>query len=131
MNKAILAISLISLLSASHSFGQSDKLAQEGKIYELTDEVQLRPLIENFQQNLSALIPDTRIQACFDATQYLSQDGGRDGSCGAACYVKTRDETRTLMMCNDVLVGDFTLKMSGFAITRDFVIEFTRMNCAG
>jgi len=51
---------------------------------------------------------------------------GRDQSYGAFCLLK---EDRLAMMCDDTMVGKFTLKLSGFAISPGDLVDFTKANC--
>jgi hypothetical protein len=54
----------------------------------------------------------------------------RNQSYGAFCNLKTNPPS-TIMVCNDMMVGEFTMKLFGFAETRHWLIDFTNSNCPG
>lgn len=54
-----------------------------------------------------------------------------DYSYGGICDLTAGRERRTIMVCDDTMVGKFTLKVSGFAIDRRELASFTRANCPG
>ena len=54
-----------------------------------------------------------------------------DYSYGGICDLTVGRERRTIMVCDDTMVGKFTLKVSGFAIDRGELASFTRANCPG
>ena len=54
-----------------------------------------------------------------------------DYSYGAVCHLTIGRERRTVMVCDDTMVGKFTLKSSGFAVDRSELASFTKANCPG
>ena len=51
---------------------------------------------------------------------------GRDSSYGAFCLLT---DDRLVMICDDTMVGKLTLKFSGFAVSADELVDFTKANC--
>lgn len=85
-------------------------------------------MIKQFEDGLKNLNPSARIRACAIAIEY-TRDGIRDFSRGAVCDVFIGNTKTQLLMCDDDMVGKFTIKGGGFAIARDEVVNFTRLNC--
>lgn len=54
-----------------------------------------------------------------------------DYSYGAICELASGRVRKTVMLCDDTLVGKFTIKIGGFTIERSSLIAFTRANCPG
>ena len=54
----------------------------------------------------------------------------RDGSFGGICTLNGTP-VRDVLVCDDTMVGKFTIKAWGFAETPEDVAAFTRVNCPG
>lgn len=78
-----------------------------------------------FQRSLKELGINGKLTACDLMVELIEDKGGRDQSYGAVCKLNNR----TVMICDDTMIGKLTLKLSGFAITGDDLADFTKENC--
>ncbi|MGF6607819.1 hypothetical protein OKW45_002719 [Paraburkholderia sp. WSM4175] len=53
----------------------------------------------------------------------------KDESYGAVCSFDGGSRPRDIMLCEDTLVGNLTIRAWGFAIAKDSVLNFTKQNC--
>jgi hypothetical protein len=58
------------------------------------------------------------------------RQGVRDGSFGGICTL-SGTPTRDILVCDDTMIGKFTIKAWGFAETPEEVAAFTQANCPG
>lgn len=78
-----------------------------------------------FQNDIRAYGISVKLSACNLMIELTDSPGGRDQSYGAICMFNNR----TVMVCNDTMVGKLTIKLSGFAIIEDDLVDFTEENC--
>jgi hypothetical protein len=78
-----------------------------------------------FQSSLAVFGIPGELSACDLMVEVIDHRGGRDRSLGAICMLNGKP----IMVCNDTMIGKFTLKLSGFALTADSLVDFTANNC--
>jgi hypothetical protein len=81
-----------------------------------------------FNQSLKRLGFTEELSSCKILVE-LHQDV-RDGSFGGICTL-TSTPARDVLVCDDTMIGKFTIKAWGFAETPDDVAAFTQANCPG
>ena len=120
-NKAYaLAVLLFSGLTSFQS------LASSVRVTDITDEQRVTHIIAEFKDGLTRKGFDSHITACDHVVEYVVQStSGHDYSYGASCTVA---DGTTFMMCNDILIGKFTLNKVENS-TREKLKEFIHNNC--
>ena len=85
-------------------------------------------IIASLQEGLDQIGFEAKIDQCELIVTYVDDVGsGRDSSYGADCAVKSVKGTQSLVMCDDWLVGKFTLAPG--MMRRDQLGRFIRNNC--
>jgi hypothetical protein len=85
-------------------------------------------IIASLQEGLGQIGLDAKIGQCELILAYFDDRGsGRDSSYGADCAVTSAKGTQSLVMCDDWMVGKFTLAPG--AMPRDRLGRFIRDNC--
>ena len=95
--------------SAQYVTSKEDRLAQ----------------MADFQRSLRDVGISGELTACDLMIEVIDDRGGRDRSLGAICKL----DGRTIMVCDDTMIGKLTLKLYGFAVTAKDVSDFTADNC--
>jgi hypothetical protein len=115
-----LLVGLLLVLSAS----AVAEPTEAGKL--ITDSAQVEQHTRDFERSLELLGIRWRLQ-CQKMIELTPES--RDRSYGAICELQNLEHPRTIMLCDDVLLGKLTIKGYGFSVSDDEVIEFTRLNC--
>jgi hypothetical protein len=100
-------------------------------VVDVTDPKHIHWIIDNFQQQLIQLGSDRKVTACDSLIQYygpVTNTARRGYSFGAACVLSGKDRPIHVVMCDDFMVGKFTLGPPG-AKDKERLIRFTRDNC--
>jgi hypothetical protein len=118
-----LGIAIVPVLACVHWAA----LAQ-GDAKDVTNQAEITRQTREFEARLESLGVSGRL-TCELMIELIQQT--RDRSFGAVCELRNVGSSRILMMCDDTMVGKFTLKASGFAIARDELVAFTKSNCPG
>ncbi|HEY1880170.1 MAG TPA: hypothetical protein VGG68_09580 [Caulobacteraceae bacterium] len=85
-------------------------------------------IIASLQEGLGQIGLDAKIDQCELILDYFDDRGsGRDSSYGADCTVTSAKGPESLVMCDDWMVGKFTLAPG--AMPRDRLGRFIRDNC--
>jgi len=61
----------------------------------------------------------------------ISYDDMKDESYGAVCSFDGGNQPRDLLICDDTLIGNLTIKAWGYGETEATVLSFTQVNCPG
>ncbi|MFZ1988463.1 MAG: hypothetical protein WAW96_01710 [Alphaproteobacteria bacterium] len=85
---------------------------------------------KSFEADLHKLGFSGTVKSCSHMVVLAVGVKGGDFVYGAVCNVAASGKTKQLLLCNDEMVGNFTLT-STFSATRDAIAEFTRRNCYG
>jgi hypothetical protein len=86
-------------------------------------------IIASLQEGLDQIGFDAKVGQCELIVAYFDDLGsGRDSSYAADCVVRSAKGPLSLVMCDDWLVGEFTLAPG--AMRRDQLGRFIRNNCA-
>jgi hypothetical protein len=102
--------------------------AAQSDARDVTDRAEVAQQTRAFEANLKSLGVRGRLQ-CKLMIELIQQT--RDRSYGAICELQGVEPQRTIMLCDDTMIGKFTVKVSGFAIARDELVAFTKSNCPG
>jgi uncharacterized protein len=78
-----------------------------------------------FQRWLNRVGITGTLTACDLMIELTDTEAGRDRSYGAICKLNGR----TIMVCNDTMLGNLTLKLYGFVIDAESLAYFTKDNC--
>jgi len=102
---------------------------------EVTDPVERETVRKSFQQELAHMGSTGVLSSCDRIVQVdrIDEPGnlmisGRDYSYGASCTLKVGQANLSLLICNDVMIGKFTVTGSG-SHTREWFAHFIRENC--
>ena len=101
--------------------------AEELRAQKVTDPARIQRQTRDFEKSLNALGVRGQLR-CAHMVEVLP-NSGRDTSYGAICELKEARSSQAVMVCDDTMIGKFTVKTSGFAISDDELISFTRANC--
>jgi len=118
---AIISGASVVYSSNAHAYGM-----QESAV-DISDPAKVEGYRGNFEKSFNRLGFNGQITSCRMMVQ-LKQDT-RDISFGAIC--KIGQGARDLLLCDDTMIGKFTIKAWGFAETLDEVASFTKNNCPG
>jgi len=111
------------------SVAQAQTLAVQDKVHLISQLDEEKSLTDQFRQNFIELgFPIKDIQ-CTNFVE-LSQDG-KDRSFGGYCHISSASKQREVMVCDDTMIGKFTIKAWGFASSVDDLSEFIKNNCPG
>ena len=95
---------------------------------DVVEPTEVRRQVHDFEQSLKGL----GIRGKLDCSLIIELvQATPDHSFGAICEVAAGQPRRTIMVCDDTMIGKFTLKSSGFAVDRAALAEFTRANSPG
>jgi len=130
MHLAIASICLMAI-GMSSAFAQRPATADlsPASVTDIADPEQISHVIGTFQQQLRKLGFDRAVISCEHLVKYVDTTiGGHDYSFGGACTLSKGDLQAHILMCDDNLVGKFTL---GGSDTPDKtgVVRFIRNNC--
>ena len=135
VNVTILSLTLLFLftLCSSHTLAAdidngSGVTPSTISITDVTDRTHISYIVSHFQHQLSRLHFDSSIIACDHVVELREASVGRDYSYGANCTVGNGSQQLSVLMCNDNLVGKFTLGESG-SRTREGIGRFIQNNC--
>lgn len=126
----ILTVVAIWLLAPSSRAAQSDEAALPAHVrlqdVGLPDE--RAKIVSSLQESLDQIGFDAKISDCALMLDYFDDAGsGRDSSYGADCTVRSAKGSESLVLCDDWLVGKFTLAPG--AMAREQLGRFIRNNC--
>ena len=125
---AILYLLLYFATSLSNSFAQgTSPESPKIQFFNLDEGSDQQVLIQNFEENLKLINNSAKIQSC--AYSVRTSNGGRDYIFGSICRVSIEESIKTIMMCNDKILGEFTIRLSGYSNSRDSVENFVKENC--
>lgn len=124
------AISAILALAPGGHSAQADEAALPAsvrlEVVSLPD--QRAKIVASLQESLDQIGLAAKIDRCELIVAYFDDLGsGRDSSYGADCAVTSAKGSESLVMCDDWMVGKFTLAPG--AMTRDELGRFIRNNC--
>ena len=94
----------------------------------VSDPVRAQRQVRSFERSLAEMGVRGRLR-CSEIIE-LVQDSP-DYSFGAICELASGTSRKTIMLCDDTMIGKFTVKTSGFATDRESLVAFTRANCPG
>jgi hypothetical protein len=106
-------------------------LPSSATVVDVTDPEQIHRIISNFQQRLVELGSDRQVTTCDPLIYYYGQvtnTSRRGFSFGGTCVLSGKGPTLHLMMCNDFMIGKFSLKGWG-NMNKEHLSHFTRENC--
>jgi hypothetical protein len=114
----------------SNSNKNTETTTLQPGVLEVTSANQIDDIIHDFQHELTRLGSSSTITACDHVIRLPGEaPEGHEYSFGADCTLSAvGKQTLHLFMCNDTMVGKFTLGLSGSA-TRNWIVSFTRKNC--
>lgn len=98
------------------------------RISEVVDQKRIEYIISQLQQQLSLIGANSGIVRCDHVMELTEQIGGHDYSYGASCIISNGNHQRSVLLCNDNLVGKFTLGGSD-SRTAEGVGRFIKNNC--
>jgi hypothetical protein len=103
----------------------------EETISDIMIKSEIDEVVSGFQASMSLLSKEATITSCSIAVNYFATGAGRDYSTGAFCEVRIGDISRSILMCDDKMVGKFTAKIINYIYTidRNEVVHFVRENC--
>jgi predicted small secreted protein len=125
--RAVLAALLFSATTLTANVGAASE-SNSSITTEVTDTAQINKIKQLFQSDLTRLGSSARIIACDHTFDYTTQGVGRDTSYGASCSIDTGTQKLSVLMCDDVMLGKFTLTGSGNS-TRSWFTHFIQENC--
>jgi hypothetical protein len=103
--------------------------------WEITDAARLNEVRASFQAELDRLGVNGKLIDCGHAVEVSSireaasdVAGGHDLSYGASCTLDVGTHRLWLLMCNDTMVGKFTMTSWG-GVSRERLVHFIRENC--
>lgn len=96
------------------------------RIRNLSDSAEVKRQSDVFEHSLASIGLKTELQCSMMIE--LSQ-GIRDRSYGAFCDLQGSMPHRTIMVCDDIMIGKLTIKSYGFSLDEGELIEFTKLNC--
>jgi hypothetical protein len=112
------------MLAAPVSAGNAD--APPPVVTVVSDQAQRAQIIEDFQSDLG---PGWRVQSCQLVIDYVQPaPTGRDTSWGAVCSIKSGARTRTVVACDDRMIGKFTMSENSVSSSAE-VAHFIERNC--
>lgn len=109
---------------------QSDEAALPARVrlQDVSLPAEKAKIVSSLQEDLVQIGMDAEISDCSLVLDYFDDSGsGRDSSFGADCDVGSAKGPRSLVMCDDWLVGKFTLAIG--AMKREQLGRFIRNNC--
>ena len=95
---------------------------------QVTDLAQVNAVTADFQRSMETFGVTGQLSDCRMMVKILPVMG-RGTSYGAICNVNNAKHLRPILICDDTMVGKFTIKAWGFAETLDQVKYFTTANC--
>jgi hypothetical protein len=119
----LLLVSLLPHQSVAADQGGVD----ESDFTDVTDPKHLSYIIGHFQHQLSRLNVHSNITNC-DHVIEVSSSIGHDYSFGGSCAISNGGESPRVLMCDDNMVGKFTVRGSD-AHTRKEVARFIQSSC--
>jgi hypothetical protein len=117
--RKVLALPLLCMAIGAH--------AEELRARKVTDAAEIQRQTRDFEKSLGSL--GVRAQLRCTHMVAVLPNAGRDTGYGAICEFKDAKSSRTVMLCDDIMIGKFTVKTSGFAVSDDEVVSFTKANC--
>ena len=99
------------------------------ELEQVTDKSSIEEIMSQFDRSLRLIGSDARIVGCDQVYNFVDTSvEARQHSYGAICHLKTKSRITDVLMCDDWLVGEFTMTTS-FSETREAVGEFIGKNC--
>jgi hypothetical protein len=100
------------LVGVTWSAAQTTSEAQsaDAGVKEVTDEGLKKEIFRRFETSLGELGSPAHIDKCAFVLEYRDSRNVRDFSVGALCRVDVGSAKRVLLMCDDWMIGRFTLK---------------------
>ena len=116
-------------VAASDTAPNSEHAVPNISVADVTDQKHISHVVSSFQSQLSRL-GFTSIVACDHVTQLRYQyESGRPGySYGASCTISNGSHKLSVLICDDMMIGKFTLGGSERR-TRDGIANFIEKNC--
>jgi hypothetical protein len=120
-------------VGASPSYSQEPLATalSSAKVANVNEPKQINQIIHNFQQRLVELGSDKQVTACDNLIYYygqVSHTSRRAVSFGGVCVLSNKGRPLHVMMCNDYMIGKFTLGGTD-RHTREGVSRFIKNNC--
>ena len=104
-------------------------LANEPNVsaHKLTDEIEIKKQTHAFERGMELIGAHVKLE-CSSIIEFFEN---KDHSFGAFCFIKSGNLSRSIMLCDDTMIGKLTIKAYGFTEAEDELIEFTKTNCPG
>jgi len=97
----------------------------EGKY--VVNEAEFSQQVADFRISLARIGISAHLSACPAMVEFRDKTNtGRDRSYGAFCLL---NGDRLVMICDDTMVGKLTLKLYGFVVSGNELLDFTKANC--
>jgi hypothetical protein len=106
----------------------ADRTFAPNKVVDVVDKAQVDEIIKSFQNELNRLGFTGRITSCDHVINVYFPIGGHDSSYAALCNISIGNKNLSYWMCNDRMVGKFTLGGSD-APSREGGGRFVVNNC--
>ncbi len=100
----------------------------DGAISDVNDPKSIELADAMFRNTISMANNSANILSCQLRVRYRVM-GSRGNGFGAICLVDLNGRQSNMLVCNENMVGAPTIKLGGFAITRNDVRKFVRANC--
>jgi MFS-type transporter involved in bile tolerance (Atg22 family) len=109
----------------SFSFASSE----DSLFRKITNPEEVKSIMSSFQQNIVRIGSNAKIIKCDNIIRYIPlRKSGRDTSYGAHCNVDIQGKVSTFFMCDDEMIGKFTLQSSG-TLSEDWIHNLIKTNC--
>jgi hypothetical protein len=129
---AIAAAALVaSGLSSAYAQEALEANPSSATVVDITDPKQTHRITADFQRRLTELGSDRTVTSCDPLIQYygpVTNTPRRASSFGAACVLSGKERPIHVVMCDDFMIGKFSLGPPGSA-NKERLIRFTKDNC--
>jgi hypothetical protein len=128
---SILIICYICLLTFTGAYAQTtdtDPTFAPSKVVDVVDKAQISEIIKSLQNEMNRLGFTGQIASCDHVIDVFYPIAGHDSSYAAFCNISIGDRRSSYWMCNDRMIGKFTLGGSE-ANTREGGVRFVEKNC--
>ncbi len=120
-------LTLLCALVAGASNARDDA-RHSARIIDVNSQTEKSDIVSIFQKDLHRIGYSATIDGCDIAIDYFeNMPSGRDSSVGAVCRIRSANVSASLIMCDDRLVGKFTLAPG--TASRDELADFIGRNC--
>lgn len=128
---SLASVSVIAGAMLSPAFSQAQqptfKVSQsEARV--ISDTGQVEQIRGEWQKAIHMLGVGGTISDCRLMLQPL-YDNQKDETYGAVCKFSGEGKPRDILICDDTLIGNLTIKAWGYAQTERVVLDFTKANC--